>query len=536
MDFENAGDSSGGDSDLEAELAALTSGGGKAKPKPTPKTVVPQSDLDKMIADSLRDIGSDEELSGDDDDPDLLNELSEITGGEVHEEIEEIPISPGSAEEQIEGHEQSSIPAGPILPTTTLTIVDTISTRIEMYKQAEKMAKDGGDSGRARRFNRGLKTLESLLKQAKTGKPINNDDIPPEVSVKSAQPTPATTASTEGAEPVAPVEPAPISIPPNVPSPPKIASPITSPNKNADKIDVIKARQKEYKDAALTSKKSGDKEKALQYIRVAKLFEKVLQMAEQGQEIDLSDMPPGPSEMPDEMLKAICQVSQPEPAKENENMQKSTEPETPKPAAVAPPPPAATTPSAPPPIPRTILEALTQRLELYQSREAAAKEANDSRKSRQNGRIVKQYQDAIKAHKAGRPIAFDELPDLPGYPPIPMGNTPAAAPTPRPAAPKATQEDDSPESSPSPQRPSPTRPALQKQESRISGNHSATTIMNKTIELLLERQKEFKQAALEAKQAGEIEQAKEYLKTFKGLENLLDVARGGLPVDLSSVN
>lgn len=60
--------------------------------------------------------------------------------------------------------------------------------------------------------------------------------------------------------------------------------------------------------------------------------------------------------------------------------------------------------------------------------------------------------------------------------------------------------------------------------------------MNKTIELLLERQKEFKEAALEAKKAGEIEQAKEFLKTFKGIESLLDVARGGLPVDISTVS
>lgn len=59
--------------------------------------------------------------------------------------------------------------------------------------------------------------------------------------------------------------------------------------------------------------------------------------------------------------------------------------------------------------------------------------------------------------------------------------------------------------------------------------------MNKTIEILPERQRDFKEAALEAKKAGEMEQAKEFLKTFKGIDNLLNVARGGLPVDLSSL-
>lgn len=59
--------------------------------------------------------------------------------------------------------------------------------------------------------------------------------------------------------------------------------------------------------------------------------------------------------------------------------------------------------------------------------------------------------------------------------------------------------------------------------------------MNKTINTILERQKEFRAAAVEAKRAGEIETAKEYLKIFKGLENLLKVAQGGLPVDLNTV-
>lgn len=85
-------------------------------------------------------------------------------------------------------------------------------------------------------------------------------------------------------------------------------------------------------------------------------------------------------------------------------------------------------------------------------------------------------------------------------------------------------------------RPRP-RPTLQKQEStaRQSGNHSSTHLMNTTINTITERQKEFRAAAVEAKRAGEIETAKEYLKIYKGLDNLLKVAQGGLPVDLNTV-
>ncbi|KAG4070001.1 hypothetical protein HA402_013661 [Bradysia odoriphaga] len=59
--------------------------------------------------------------------------------------------------------------------------------------------------------------------------------------------------------------------------------------------------------------------------------------------------------------------------------------------------------------------------------------------------------------------------------------------------------------------------------------------MNKNINTILERQKEFRAAAVEAKRAGEIETAKEYLKIYKGLDNLLKVAQGGLPIDLNTL-
>ena len=55
----------------------------------------------------------------------------------------------------------------------------------------------------------------------------------------------------------------------------------------------------------------------------------------------------------------------------------------------------------------------------YQSSaDEAAKEGNGG-KSRRMGRIVKQYKDAIRSHKAGKVVNFDELPVPPGYPPIP---------------------------------------------------------------------------------------------------------------------
>lgn len=77
----NVDDDDVGDSDLEAELAALSGGGGAvSKPKRPAKKIIPQGELDAMVADSLRDEPSDEELSVDENDPDLLGELGELTG------------------------------------------------------------------------------------------------------------------------------------------------------------------------------------------------------------------------------------------------------------------------------------------------------------------------------------------------------------------------------------------------------------------------------------------------------------------------
>lgn len=66
------------------------------------------------------------------------------------------------------------------------------------------------------------------------------------------------------------------------------------------------------------------------------------------------------------------------------------------------------------PVPQSTMEALEQRLAKYQSIMQQAQEEGNSSKARRFGRIVKQYQDAIKLFKLGKPIPFDELPDPPG--------------------------------------------------------------------------------------------------------------------------
>nr|7ZRV_E Chain E, de novo designed binder [Drosophila melanogaster]7ZRV_F Chain F, de novo designed binder [Drosophila melanogaster]7ZSD_P Chain P, de novo designed binder [Drosophila melanogaster]7ZSS_D Chain D, de novo designed binder [Drosophila melanogaster]7ZSS_P Chain P, de novo designed binder [Drosophila melanogaster]7ZSS_h Chain h, de novo designed binder [Drosophila melanogaster] len=62
-----------------------------------------------------------------------------------------------------------------------------------------------------------------------------------------------------------------------------------------------------------------------------------------------------------------------------------------------------------------MLEALQQRLQFYHGQVARAALENNSGKARRFGRIVKQYEDAIKLYKAGKPVPYDELPVPPGF-------------------------------------------------------------------------------------------------------------------------
>ncbi|XP_048482730.1 coiled-coil and C2 domain-containing protein 1-like [Plutella xylostella] len=476
-------DISDDDIDLEAELAAI-SGGGAKRPK-TRKLAVPAVNLDAMIAESLKDIPSDEEDGSDDDDPDLLNELQELTVSD------EAPPPPP----------RSSRPA-PAPPGGASSMVTLLNERIANYTLAESNAKAKGESSRARRFSRGLKTLNDLLKQAKAGRPINEEDIPPPVSTGQANPAPSSPPSLPPPsqppveEPSAPEPSLPEPLKPSLPEPLKpTVVPVAPVSVNAE-VDPEKARgqqiilkrKAEFKAAALAHKQT-DKPLALELLKVVKQFDMVLDAYNAGTEMDLGELP-----TPDAIIQGFR-------AQKTENeVQHSAEP-------------------APAPMPEenpglitasTVEEALKQRLAVFQEQESKAKEQGNASKARRMGRIVKQYTDAIRLHSMNKPFNADELPTPPGFAPLPLdgANTPApppAQPSPRPAPPAPS-----------------ARPAQ-------------ATRADKQLAFLLQRQKEFREAALKAKKNGNIAEAKEYLRAAIGFDSVLEAARGGLAVDLKSL-
>uniref|UniRef100_A0A673BKQ4 C2 domain-containing protein n=1 Tax=Sphaeramia orbicularis TaxID=375764 RepID=A0A673BKQ4_9TELE len=483
------------DPDLEAELAAITgnkaAAGGRAKQKG--RTPLPMEDIAKMADECMRDVDEDEDDADVEDDEALLVCI-------CCQQEEKVPsAAPGSLQH-------------------------TLEERITMYKTALQNAKTAGETSKARRYDRGLKNLQSMLASVKKGKPVNEAEIPPPVAT-GAPSAPARPAAPQRPPPPVPTPPEPTAHSPSgeleVTTPPtdvpEIVEPVVGSDLSSSKeilfrcnkcglslyfssdeytaTNAIKTmlleRQKEYKIAALRAKKQGDVEQAKLYFRTSKRFDAVIEALEKGQAVDLSDLPLF------------------------------------SPAA----------PSAPA-APKDVLEALEQRRAKYVEASAQAKASGDDRKARMHDRIAKQYQSAIRAHKAGKAVNFDELPVPPGFPPIPGHNTTGAehglvaaleAANKLASTDEAEDEGDDEE----------------KEEEvgylhHIITNQIQLTMINEQVsiqqlEFLEGRKKQYLKAALQAKQKNDMEQAKTLFRTAKGFDPMIEAARSGKSVDISKV-
>ncbi|CAI9571950.1 unnamed protein product [Staurois parvus] len=279
--------------------------------------------------------------------------------------------------------------------TSTGGLLQTLQDRITNYQSAIANAKQANETSKARRYDRGLKTLESMLKAAKQGKPVNEEEMPPPVASGKSAEAPQTPLPTITAQESAPAltesetvssqsQPVEAEVPITASEEPAVTQ------EEAESKTLLMTRHNEYKMAALRAKQRGDIEKAKEYMKICKKFSSVLEAMESGQPVDLSQMPPPPNDQE-------VQTSE----------QSTPEPQEPSPA---------TRPEVPA---VTVLQALQQRMDRYKSAAQQAKANGDDRKARMHERIVKQYQDAIRASKAGRSVNLAELPAPPGFPPFP---------------------------------------------------------------------------------------------------------------------
>ncbi|XP_051943828.1 coiled-coil and C2 domain-containing protein 1B isoform X2 [Hippocampus zosterae] len=547
------------DPELEAELAAITGGkaatvaGGKAKHKG--RSPLPMEDIAKMADECMRDVDEDEDDDNVEDDEDLLAELEEVVGEDGGEpEV----VSSSSAVAAVDSSVQEmSVPPVAAVPGS---VQHTLEERLSMYMTALHTAKTAGEGAKARRLQRGLKTLESMLAAVKKGRQVSEAEIPPPVATgtKSATTraapalvTPPEIITPDGEEeeqhsstspPTLPVEPSQEQAHPSQeqakPSQeqtvPSTEQADTSPTPNTDTSErvatLLRQRQQEYKMAALAAKKAGEVQQAMVYFRTSKKFNSVIEALKQGQAVDLSGLPPPPG-----TGGSAASVKQ--------NVQ------VPEPTAAAPAPPA----------PRDALEALEQRRAKYAEASAQAKVGGDERKARMHDRIAKQYQSAIRAHKAGKTVNFDELPVPPGFPPIPGQKATTAEQglfAALEAASKISTTDDDAgsadeeqEKEVEPKKSTLSVPAAsrgQRSPSASRGQRSPSASPERTsardlspaaqqLEFLEGRRKQYMKAALHAKQKNDMEQAKSFLRTAKGLEAMVEAARSGKAVDVSSV-
>ena len=185
----------------------------------------------------------------------------------------------------------------------------------------------------------------------------------------------------------------------------------------------------------------------------------------------------------------------------------------------------------------TIMESLKERHEKYRLEETKAKDAGNASKARRMGRIKAQYEEAMRLHKAGRPIPRSDLPDPPGFAPIPVSDpapprdtrtspAPAPAPTPGPASAPARPQEGQGGASGGRKGAAPPAPARQS---------SVMSVQDKQLAGLTKRQAMFKAAALQAKQQGQTDTAKEYLRQALSFNKLIEVSKAGLPVDMGTL-
>ncbi|XP_015916777.1 coiled-coil and C2 domain-containing protein 1-like isoform X2 [Parasteatoda tepidariorum] len=506
---------------LESELAALMSGQEIGRPKRVPKAPPPALDIERLAADCLKD-DEDEDDEDDEDllaNEDLLKELQKLSPDE--EECADMPEEPPISHDE----KRTSISK----ETSGNAILQELQDRLKLYNDAIQAAKEMGDNSKVRRYGRAVKTLESMIKVAKGGGVVNQEDVPPVVSIPkaSAAKRPENQSTIEMPKTVNDAaEPKPNTEAKPLPEP--LSEMDTSGHVPSSLTALLMSRKNEYKMAALNAKKAGNKELAMEYMRTAKGFDAVIEAANANQPVDLSNLPPP--------IGSKTITSGAIPSKKTEDqVQNSSAMEI---AALA----AAENDEeqpaifSAPPAPSSILECLQQRLEKYKSTKEAAQSEGNSGKVRRLDRIVKSYETAIKNYKAGRKVDYDDLPCPPGFGPFPVEGNSASTPSTedKPKEPKSTPAAKA-SAAPNPVVPTKKATAPQVPVRKPKVQRTTTFTGEKQLEFLLERQKLFREAAISSKQEGNIQQAKEYLKMMKGFDSMIEAVKMGLPIDTTQI-
>lgn len=276
---------------------------------------------------------------------------------------------------------------------------------------------------------------------------------------------------------------------------------------NDDRTKLLLERKSQYLTAAKQAQAKGDDVSFKNYRVKALQFEKVLTALNSGQEIDLSQMPGPPpgfksSVVIDASKYATAKASTSSSAASNvvqDEDEDLLDDSIPK--------------------PKTVLEALEQRLAKYKQGMDGAKAKNEGSKARRMGRIVKQYEEAIKNTKQGKPVAYAELPTPPGYPPIPVNRKPVVQ---------------NPSASLQPHSTVPAASAQVRPQASLPSKLTTST-NDKQLDYLRHRMEAFKKAAMTARDTGDRQEAVKHMQYYKCCQKMIEAAQQGLPVDLTQL-
>uniref|UniRef100_A0AAZ3QF52 Coiled-coil and C2 domain-containing protein 1B n=1 Tax=Oncorhynchus tshawytscha TaxID=74940 RepID=A0AAZ3QF52_ONCTS len=459
------------------------------------------------------------------DDADLEAELSALTGGKtaggrlkqkaplpmeniarMAEECMKDIYDDDDDDDDLEDDEDLLVTLAP--PAVPGSLQHTLEERLSMYRTAVAHAKASGESSKARRYDRGIQVAMLIC--------INMNHLPPTKCMFVYRRFTAllgcdccVSLHLLGCDCCVSLCVCVFSSDPTVGEATKA---------------MLLGRQREYKVAALKAKQQGDMEQVKLYFRTSKVTvlcfwdQKVHNLSSVALSLGVISALSGPEKEP-----GPGQTSSPNP-----------------PASTPP------APSAVPAQPKDVLEALEQRRDRYQEACAQAKASGDDRKARMHERIAKQYQSAIRTHKAGRAVNYAELPVPPGFHPIPGQEGGVGAEQGFSAMLEAanklaseetivTGEEEGENEEKPPYSHIEHNPGLCVAALSLCGKGLGYLVTLQQLDFVEGRRQQYMKAALQAKQKNDMDAARTLLRTAKGLEPLIDAVKAGKHVDISKV-
>jgi len=378
--------------------------------------------------------------------------------------------------------EQSSSNDEPVV-----SLLEALLQRKQKLESSLAKEKAANNESKVRMLNRLLKQFDSAIKANKAGKSFDYSSLP-DIGMGDLPSANVTTKQAPSNKPVSsinqPIRPPPPSIEQQKPVQTSKSASSTS------KEQLIKWKD-EFKSLALSAKRNDDLDGARAYLKKMKEVDLAIECLDNGQPVDFNS------------------ISRPD----NDHMVNSNDETTNESTAYS-------APSA-----EALLVTLNERKAKFQSSLEKEQAANNSPKVRMITRVLKQYDQAIKACKLGKEFEYETLPPPHGFEELAPFNSRNIKTT---STMKAPQEP--------PKQSTSSKPAAVEQPVRPKPPFKRTiSVNNKQMDYLLQRQKLFKEAAVESNKRGDTTQALDYLRKSKGFEPLIIAVSNGLPIDVSNI-